>query len=82
MSKRSQYDQMGAASRDVQQSAYDKAFVWGAVSTGLTVAAVAGAGVTGYAYFTRPTQPADARVGVAPILGLGVGGVSVAGSFF
>ncbi len=84
LSKRSKFDGINDESHaeDAKQAAHDDATSMGLVNTVLTGAAVVGAGITTYLFFTRPEVAAgrDARLRVSPWVAVGGGGLTVGGA--
>jgi hypothetical protein len=84
LSKRSDFDAINDSSHSEaeKKDAHDSATSMGMLSTVLTGAAIAGAGVTAYLFFTRPEQPEKqhGRALVAPWVGAHGGGLMVRGS--
>jgi tetratricopeptide (TPR) repeat protein len=82
LSKRSEYeDSRSTATAERQTELRDAAKTPGVVNVVTTGAAVLGAALTGYFYFSRPTQPTQARrLRVDPWVGARAGGFVVEGN--
>ena len=81
LSKKSEYEDSRATESEQQQTELrDSAQLPGIVNVVTTGAAVVGAVVTGYLYFSRPSEPAHARLKLNPWLGPQGGGLAVGGA--